>query len=85
MLGNLFRSNTRQNRRTELLVFLTPRVVHSADEARDLTGEHLKELEKRIPDAKKRIPSPKNREPELEPIDPREENEKNGKKEKKEQ
>lgn len=85
VLGNLFRSNTRQNRRTELLVFLTPRVVHSADEARDLTGEHLKELEKRIPDAKKRIPSPKNREPELEPIDPREENEKNGKKEKKEQ
>ncbi len=70
LIGNLFRSNTRQNRRTELLVFLTPRVVHTADEARALTQEELEKLKQRIPAAKTVIPNNgEPRGPELERLD----------------
>lgn len=37
LLGALFRSSSDSKEKTELLVFLTPRVVTNADEARDLT------------------------------------------------
>jgi general secretion pathway protein D len=56
VLGNLFRSTTKQNQKTELVVFLTPRVLNNADEARSVGQQELKRIQKRIPDAKTRLP-----------------------------
>lgn len=39
ILGNLFRSSTKENQRTELLVLLTPHVVRDAEDARKLDKE----------------------------------------------
>ena len=39
VLGNLFRSNDRTAGRTELIVFLTPRIVRNAADARDVSEE----------------------------------------------
>ena len=39
ILGNLFRSNDRIAGRTELIVFLTPRIVRNAADARDVSEE----------------------------------------------
>ena len=39
VLGNLFRSQSDQNVRTELIVFITPRVIRNADDARDISEE----------------------------------------------
>lgn len=36
LLGNLFKSTTKNNNKTELLVFLTPRVVRDATQAREM-------------------------------------------------
>jgi general secretion pathway protein D len=44
VLGNLFKSTSRQNQKTELLVFLTPRIVRDPAEARRLREEATKEL-----------------------------------------
>jgi general secretion pathway protein D len=44
VLGNLFRSTDRSNVKTELLVFLTPRIVRDADEARRLREETTGQL-----------------------------------------
>jgi len=44
ILGNLFRSTSKSNVKTELLVFLTPRVVKDADEARKLRDEEFKRM-----------------------------------------
>jgi len=44
LLGNLFRSTDKSNTKTELLVFLTPRVVRDPDEARRLKEDELKRL-----------------------------------------
>ncbi len=57
LIGQLFRSTARQNRRTELVVFLTPRVVNNADEARRIGGQELDRLQKRIPEAKPGLPN----------------------------
>jgi general secretion pathway protein D len=46
LLGNLFKSTDRSNVQTELMVFLTPRVVRSEDEARKLRDENVKDLSK---------------------------------------
>jgi len=56
LLGNLFRSTSKQNTRTELIVFLTPRVVNNADEAKDLSQKELDRVRKKAPEAKSRIP-----------------------------
>ncbi|HXH61110.1 MAG TPA: secretin N-terminal domain-containing protein, partial [Fimbriimonadaceae bacterium] len=50
ILGNLFKSVSRQNEKTELLVFLTPHVVRDPDEARKLKDDELKKLS---PDSQK--------------------------------
>ena len=39
VLGNLFSRNTDATKRVELLVFITPKVVESDAELRDLTRE----------------------------------------------
>jgi general secretion pathway protein D len=44
LLGNLFRSTSKQKTKTELLVFLTPRVVRDPDEARRLREESQNKL-----------------------------------------
>ncbi len=46
ILGQLFKSTDKQNVKTELLVFLTPRVVRDPEEARKLREEQLKNLSK---------------------------------------
>lgn len=70
LLGNLFRSTSKQSTRTELIVFLTPRVVNNADEAKDLTDKELERVRRKAPDAKSRIPE---RTPEAEPQPEKEE------------
>jgi type II secretory pathway component GspD/PulD (secretin) len=37
-------------------VFLTPRVVNGADEARDLSQKELDRIREKAPDAKSRLP-----------------------------
>ncbi|MCC7434968.1 MAG: hypothetical protein IT363_09815 [Methanoregulaceae archaeon] len=44
ILGNLFRSTDKSDQKTELLVFLTPRVVRDPAEAAKLTDEQRKKL-----------------------------------------
>jgi general secretion pathway protein D len=44
ILGNLFRDNSTTKNKTELLVFLTPRVVRNTDEARKLRQDTEKDL-----------------------------------------
>jgi general secretion pathway protein D len=39
LLGNLFKTTTNTQRRTELLVLLTPRVATSRQDAREITEE----------------------------------------------
>ncbi len=39
VLGNLFRSQSDQSVRTELIVFITPRVIRNAEDARDISEE----------------------------------------------
>ncbi|RYG26085.1 hypothetical protein EON82_04670 [bacterium] len=50
LLGNLFRSTVKSKQKTELLVFLTPRIVRDADEAKklreDVTGKMSPETQK---------------------------------------
>lgn len=71
ILGPLFRSTTRQNTRTELIVFLTPRVVNNANEAKDLSQKELDRVRKRAPEAKSRIPQPDTN-PEMQPEEEKE-------------
>ncbi|MBS1706507.1 MAG: hypothetical protein JST40_11585 [Armatimonadetes bacterium] len=51
ILGNLFRSTTKENQKTELLVFLTPKVVRNPDEASKLTDEEKLRMSKQTQDA----------------------------------
>lgn len=44
LLGNLFKSTSKQKQKTELLVFLTPRVVRDPEEARRLREESQNQL-----------------------------------------
>jgi len=41
LLGNLFRRTSKESRRTELLIILTPRVMRAAEDARNLSRELL--------------------------------------------
>lgn len=46
VLGNLFRSTDKTNSKTELMVFLTPRVVRNPEEASKVTDDEKKKLSK---------------------------------------
>jgi type II secretory pathway component GspD/PulD (secretin) len=39
VLGNLFRSTDNQSQRTELIVFITPRVIRNSEDAREISEE----------------------------------------------
>ncbi len=60
LVGNLFRSNTKTNQKTELLVFMTPHVIHDAADAekiKEATESELgKSTQSMIPSA---APAPK--------------------------
>ncbi|MEO8803304.1 MAG: hypothetical protein ABI304_08270, partial [Rudaea sp.] len=45
LLGNLFSDTGKQHTRTELIVLITPRVVTSSDEARQMTQEYESKFE----------------------------------------
>jgi len=49
VLGHLFGTTTTRDRRTELIVFITPRVLHNADEARRITEELMGKLKSMRP------------------------------------
>jgi general secretion pathway protein D len=51
LIGNLFRSTSRSRQHTELVVFLTPRVINNANEAKRLSDRELNRLKKTVPDA----------------------------------
>src|SRR5579862_4761943 len=52
ILGELFKSTSKDNTKTELMVFLTPHVVRNPDEAKGLREDQMKEMSK---DAQKTI------------------------------
>ncbi|MCC2671668.1 MAG: ral secretion pathway protein, partial [Armatimonadetes bacterium] len=56
VFGSLFRSTAKRDTKTELIVFLTPRVVNGADEARDLSQKELDRIQKSAPGAKSKLP-----------------------------
>ena len=46
LLGNLFKSSSHETGQTELMVLLTPHIIHNAAEAQRLKDEELKNLSK---------------------------------------
>lgn len=50
VLGKLFQSNSTTKSKTELLVFLTPRIVRDADEARKLREDTQKQMQSKLKD-----------------------------------
>ncbi len=63
LIGNLFKSQDKQDVKTELLVFLTPRVVRDDEEARKLRDEEQKKLSKQSQDTLNRAIPPKKQDP----------------------
>jgi general secretion pathway protein D len=55
LLGNLFKSTETTKNKTELLVFLTPRVVRDANEARKVREQTEKQLQKKTQDRIKEV------------------------------
>jgi len=49
VLGSLFKSSADSTERTELLIIITPRVIRNMDQARKVTDEYRKRLEKLLP------------------------------------
>jgi general secretion pathway protein D len=65
LLGGLFRSTDKSTTRTELMVFLTPKIVRTPQEARKLTQDQYKETQKLAPrlDQQEISPLPENPKP----------------------
>lgn len=49
LLGRLFGTTSRTHNRTELIVLITPRVIASSDDARDITNEYQQKFESLAP------------------------------------
>lgn len=49
LLGRLFGQTSRSHNRTELIVLITPRVIASSDDARDITNEYQQKFESLAP------------------------------------
>jgi general secretion pathway protein D len=62
VLGNLFRSTNNQNQRTELIVFITPRVIRNADDARGISEELRSRMRAAQPSAEASPATPLQRE-----------------------
>lgn len=60
ILGNLFKSTSKEKHKTELMVLLTPRVVRDEDEARKLRLNDSKELSKEVRDQLNKVVPPEN-------------------------
>jgi general secretion pathway protein D len=45
IIGRLFGSTSRHRNRTELIVLITPRVIRSSSEAREITNDYQREFE----------------------------------------
>jgi len=45
LIGGLFGSTNNNNRRTELIVLITPRVIRNSDEARQVTLEYTRQFQ----------------------------------------
>lgn len=59
LIGNLFKSSSKETNQTELMVFLTPHIVRTAEEAQKLRKEQEERLSKESKDSlKKVIPPP---------------------------
>jgi hypothetical protein len=59
VLGNLFRSTSNRAERTELIVFITPRVIRNAEDARDVSEELRARMRAAQPSAAARaLPAP---------------------------
>ncbi len=61
-LGQFFRSREKVKRRVELVIFLTPRIVNSTKDARDMTQRESSNIIKILPDLRNAAPNidPKN-------------------------
>jgi general secretion pathway protein D len=57
LIGRLFRSNEKTKSKTELMVFLTPRIVHNAGQAAALTEEQKKQLSAPVPPSPGPLPT----------------------------
>ena len=49
LLGRLFGSTRRTHNRTELIVLITPRVIASSDDARQVTNEYQEKFQSLAP------------------------------------
>jgi general secretion pathway protein D len=58
VLGNAFRQKTNRIRRTELIIFIRPRVIRDASEARRITDEFRKQLGVKAPRIRRDEPTP---------------------------
>lgn len=58
ILKNAFRSKTNSVARTELIIFIRPRVVRDMDEARDITEEFRAALDVQAPRVRRKDPTP---------------------------
>ena len=70
LLGNLFRSTTKTNNKTELLVLLTPRIVRDDADARKLREEQQKRLSQSTQDQLKKVLGPDGKPADITPNDP---------------
>ncbi len=59
ILGNAFRQKTNAVARTELIIFIRPRVIRDMDEARRITKEFRRELGVQAPRVRRGNPTPK--------------------------
>ena len=58
LLGNAFRQKTNNIARTELIIFIRPRVIRDMDEARRITREFRRELGVQAPRVRRGEPTP---------------------------
>ncbi len=56
LIGQFFRSREKTKNKVELMIFLTPHVVRSVEEARDLTRRQGGLIAPSVPDIKKQVP-----------------------------
>lgn len=70
LLGNLFRSTTKTNNKTELLVLLTPRIVRDDADARKLREEQQKRLSGPTQEQLKKVLGPDGKPADITPADP---------------
>jgi len=56
LIGGLFRSTDKDKQKTELMVFLTPRIVHNPAQAATLTDQQKSQLQSPVPPSPGPVP-----------------------------